>query len=318
MPIIFALGARLENLPLRDFQLNATKIANALRQIRSVLKVDGLACYFDPYLEAEALGCKREWNAHGSSGIVCPRFSDADDLRKKLNALDTLADDGHLRVACEVLRRLRIMLKDEPALMVSVAGPLTLAAQLVEAKGAMNAPSSAAPQDLVEFAAEVTASVSKILVESGADVVFLREVLPEISSEMEGWWASLIEPTINLVRFYEALPVLVLNVSGISERGRAAVFSRNWECLLCPALAEVGRWASLPKSTGVGVALRPEVFGADQPSTGLIASIREMIPDQRLTLLTSIGDVSEGVDLKGFTGTLAALRETLFMDSPTV
>ena len=40
MPILFSLGARLENLPLRDFQSNPTKIANALRQIRGVLKVD--------------------------------------------------------------------------------------------------------------------------------------------------------------------------------------------------------------------------------------------------------------------------------------
>ncbi|MGH3053909.1 MAG: hypothetical protein ACRDL7_02905, partial [Gaiellaceae bacterium] len=43
MPIIFSLGARLENLPLREYLSNPTKISNALRQIRSVLKVDGLA-----------------------------------------------------------------------------------------------------------------------------------------------------------------------------------------------------------------------------------------------------------------------------------
>ena len=37
MPIIFSLGSRLESLALRDFHSNPTKIANALRQIRSVL-----------------------------------------------------------------------------------------------------------------------------------------------------------------------------------------------------------------------------------------------------------------------------------------
>src|SRR5215831_8515381 len=56
VPIVFALGARVENLPLREFLTNPTKISNSLRQIRSRLKVDAVSCYFDPYLEVEALG----------------------------------------------------------------------------------------------------------------------------------------------------------------------------------------------------------------------------------------------------------------------
>src|SRR5450755_1084089 len=74
MPVIFSLGARLQNLELQTFMANPTKIVNALRQIRSVLKVDGLTCYFDPFLEAEALGCKREWRADGSCTITAPSF----------------------------------------------------------------------------------------------------------------------------------------------------------------------------------------------------------------------------------------------------
>ena len=67
MPIMFSIGARLANLPLRDFQSSPTKIANTLRQIRSVLKIDGLTCYFDPYLEVEALGCTRKWEGKRAS-----------------------------------------------------------------------------------------------------------------------------------------------------------------------------------------------------------------------------------------------------------
>ena len=65
LPIVFSLGARIENLPLRDFLLNPTKISNALRQIRTHLRSDGVTCYFDPFLEAEALGGALVWDAEG-------------------------------------------------------------------------------------------------------------------------------------------------------------------------------------------------------------------------------------------------------------
>src|SRR5882672_4161609 len=149
LPIIFSLGARLQNLPLRDFQSNPTKVVNALRQIHGVLRLDGVTCSFDPYLELEALGCAREWKADGSSVVTCPKFSDAADLRNKLKAPDTLPDQAPVHRACEVLRRLRALLTDEPALMVGVTGPLALAAQL----------SGSSDVDLLDFAAEVTGSV---------------------------------------------------------------------------------------------------------------------------------------------------------------
>src|SRR5271170_6375013 len=61
LPIVFSLGAKVENLPLREFLGHATNISNSLRQIRSHLRSDGVACYFDPYLEVEALGAVSHW-----------------------------------------------------------------------------------------------------------------------------------------------------------------------------------------------------------------------------------------------------------------
>src|SRR5438309_7397759 len=56
LPIVFSLGAKVENVPLGTFLGNPTKISSALRQMRTHLRSDGVACYFDPYLEVEALG----------------------------------------------------------------------------------------------------------------------------------------------------------------------------------------------------------------------------------------------------------------------
>src|SRR5262252_6228364 len=68
--ILFALGARVENLPLREFLTNPTKISNSLRQIRLRLRVDAVSCYFDPYLEVEALGGTLEWPSEQVAATV--------------------------------------------------------------------------------------------------------------------------------------------------------------------------------------------------------------------------------------------------------
>ncbi len=62
VPIVFALGAKIENLSFRAYLDNPTKISNSLRQIRAQLRTDGVACYFDPLLEMEALGGTPEWD----------------------------------------------------------------------------------------------------------------------------------------------------------------------------------------------------------------------------------------------------------------
>jgi hypothetical protein len=307
LPIIFALGARLENLPLRSFRSNPTKIANALRQIRRVLPVDGLTCYCDPCLEAEALGCPREWRADGSCDITPLSFSTTADLRDKMKAPDTLADQGSVPVACEVIRRLKLMLKDEPALMARVTGPLSLAAQLSSASGPSEG--SLPPRDLVEFASEVTAVVAKSFAEAGADVILIMEdSAPELSSEAVGWYASLLTPINNMLRFYEALPALV--TGKILETGLALLLERLGDNLhLCPLLttkAIVDCLIAHSKQKCIGVALPAEVFcGELQPFERISGGI---LSEPRLGLVTSTTDTPATADVKGLTRGLNALR----------
>src|SRR5215470_20243308 len=58
LPIVFALGQRIENIQTNAYLNNPTKIVSALRQVRNHLQVDGIACYADHHLEVEALGAK--------------------------------------------------------------------------------------------------------------------------------------------------------------------------------------------------------------------------------------------------------------------
>ena len=309
MPILFSLGARLENLPLRDFQSNPTKISNAMRQIRGVLKVDGLTCYYDPFLEAEALGCQREWQADGSGKLIPPSFTGLDDLREKLNPPDSVASQGRVPIACEVIQRLKVMLKDEPALAARVTGPLTLAGQLL----GKECDQSPLPAEMVEFAAEVTASVSKALLEAGADVILLTEnFLPEISSEEAASYNSLLTPIFNVIRFYEALPVFLL--TGGSECGASlrALLTSDWDCILCLGLAAAMNAVGELQGRNVGVALPGSIFDSNNLNSKELAdSIDGLTAQNHLILLTTAQDAPSNSDVGRITDVLGRFRTLL-------
>src|ERR1700740_577008 len=176
LPIVFSLGARIENLPLRDFLLNPTKISNALRQIRTHLRSDGVTCYFDPFLEAEALGGALAWDAEGQrASLHWPQPGETSDLPDGLRSPDEAVKSGRVPVAVEVIARLKPLVGGQSLLMAGCRGTFTLAALLTQSDDTNGnhdrAPSSAA----MEFAGEVAAAVARAFVEAGARAIFVCE-----------------------------------------------------------------------------------------------------------------------------------------------
>ena len=298
MPLIFSLGARLENLPLGTFVANPTKIVNALRQIRATFKVDGLACYFDPFLEIEALGGKLEWTSAGATLSSRPAVQNSESLCAQLGSPDHVLTKGRVPVAQEVLRRLKIMLKDEPALMIGVTGPLTLASQLG------NAPDP--PLPVTEFAVGITASLAKHFVEAGADVVFLIEntPLPEKLEECE-WWGNLLDPVINIIRFYEALPVLMLSW-GLGRESVQELTARNWECALCVNGTAIP--GSTTASYRTGLSLPHRLFQTEADLAELLAEVRRNAIELNADFLTTSADLPADADIKRVASVLEHFR----------
>jgi len=302
MPILFSLGARIENLTLENFQRNPTKISNALRQIRSVIEVDGLTCYFDPVLEMDALGLRREWQADGSWATSAPVIAEVDELRQKLNSPDSLENKGLIPVACDVLRRVKAIIKDEPALMIRVSGPITVARQLC---GEPVGSTSQFPQDLVQFSSEVTASVARTFAAAGADVILLAE---DLEAGLPGanfeWYSSLLAPVVNVVRFYEALPVLLLGK--ISQEMLHAVRAHVEDCVLCPTLtaAQVALSLEPHPRLSMAYALPIQAYQEQREAEALLTS--EVAA--KLSLLTSSQDVPAGCDPKKLAEGLKGLR----------
>jgi len=305
LPIVFSLGARIENLPLRNFLSNPTKISNALRQIRTHLHSDGVTCYFDPFLEVEAMGGALVWDAEGQQAALrWPQRGKTGDLPGGLRTPDEAAKSGRVPVAVEVIARLKPFVRDQSLLMAGVTGPFTLAALLTQAKGANGNLDRDPGTAAMDLAGEMTGAVARAFVEVGADVIFIREqVLPSLTAEIAAEWATRLATTINIVRFYEALPVLLLTCQDATSANCNLIAGQTWDCVLCVETRSespnrLGSFAALGP-TRLGVALLPAVFESDAANAeGATWSASPAILDLQPAVITTAGDVPASVDLK--------------------
>ena len=198
VPIVFSLGARLENLPLCTFLENATKISNSLRQIRGHLRSDGVACYFDPFLEAEALGGALKWTTDDRPPTLCwPEPSQRGELPSGLRSPEEAAKSGRVMVAAEVIRRLNALRRDDSLLMAGVTGPFTLAARILQVGDNDGLYREDLTDSAMELAAAVITRISAVFLEAGANLIFIQEdALPIFSAASCEEWATLLAPDI--------------------------------------------------------------------------------------------------------------------------
>jgi hypothetical protein len=304
LPIVFSLGAKMENLTLSAFLNNATKISNSMRQIRSHLRSDGVACYFDPYLEAEALGGVVEWNAETQRiALSWPEHSDKGELPEDLHSPEEAMKRGRVGVAIEVIRRLKSLQRDDSLLTAGVTGPFTLASRITQLE---HEPSLALPDAALEVGALMMTQVSAAYAEAGANVIFIQEDgLPRFSPEACDAWASSLAPALNIIRFYQALPVLQLTDSRSFAENREVIIHQHWDCVICPTVdvTEVRSTPVLQSSAMLrGVALPPESLLTEKAGDRDVDGILDyVISELRPAIVTTAGDVPVDTDMKQFT-----------------
>jgi hypothetical protein len=305
VPIVFALGARVENLPLRAFLANPTKISNALRQIRGALHSDGVSCYFDPLLEAEVLGGALEWTSEREAATVhWPAGSRPGQLPANLPSPEDATKRGRVPVALEVIRRLKALQREDSLLMAGVSGPFTLAARLTGLCGHPPLTREDLPDSALELASSTILHVSKAFAEAGANLVFLREeVLPILSAESSEEWALMLTPILNIIRFYQALPVLQSTNDRVFAGNSNVTLPFARECVVCPSL-EVMRSLSAETHGGepgptLGLGLPASAFQQNQQNDpGFDQLLRRVICDRRPAIVTTVDDVPPSTDLK--------------------
>jgi len=306
LPIVFSLGAKVENLKLPAFLANATKITNALRQIRTHLRSDGVACYFDPYLEAEALGATLQYPPDDQSPTLqWPQPAGSGELPENLRSSEDAAKTPRVTVAVEVIQRLKSLLRDEPLLLAGVTGPFTLAAHLLNLRPVDVPPREDFSEAALELAAATITQIATKFVEAGANVIFIQEsIFPVLSAEHCDAWAASLAPAFNIIRFYEALPVLLFSDEISFAANREVVFARNWDCILCPALnlsAASGAEIAPPLGcANIGFALPTAAFQPSATSTRENAAqwLHTIMMELRPVLVSTAGDVPASTDIK--------------------
>jgi hypothetical protein len=300
LPIVFSLGARIENVSLRNFLTNPTKISNALRQIRTHLRSDGITCYFDPYLEAEALGGVLDWESDSRRpSLRWPQPSQDGELPEGLCAPDETAKRGRVPIAVEVIRRLKPLVRDDFLLVAGVTGPLTLAAQLAQIQTGEPARKQSPPDSALNLAADVTPVVARALVEAGANVILIREELLPSSAAALADWSSRLASTINIVRFYDALPVLLLSPARPPANEIESVLREPWDAIVSVPVQAAASFTTERRATGYGISLPAAVFELDQSNAAqLTAELRKTIVEFHPALVTTTSDLPSTADLK--------------------
>jgi hypothetical protein len=146
--------------------------------------------------------------------------------------------------------------------------------------------------------------IASKFVEAGANVIFIQEdILPTLSVEYCEAWASSLAPVFNIIRFYEALPVLQITDSLSFDRNKQVLYEQNWDCILCPELAaSASRQSQIvppPTSANMGIALPPELFQRDRSAAeSFLQFLPTMIRELRPSIVTTARDVPVATDIK--------------------
>jgi len=304
LPIVFSPGARVENQPLPALLSNPTKICSAQRQLRGALRMDGYSCYFDSFLEVEALGATLQWEAADQlPAVQWPEGSESGEMPDDLRSPEEAVHAGRVPIAIEVLRRMKAMTRDDSILMAGVAGPFTLASRITQLHAGGAWRTQEMPESAVELAAALITQISGVFAEAGAGLIMIQEdVFPCLSQERFASWASALEQVFNVIRFYEALPVLQLPGDGFAANS-AEILPRSWDCVLSPSLRGIpSQLAEAPSewnSATLGLALPLETFQLDDSGLqGSSDSLRSMVAELRPVILTTAGDVPAATDMK--------------------
>jgi hypothetical protein len=201
-----------------------------------------------------------------------------------------------VRAAVEVIRRLNSLLRDEPLLMAGVSGPFTLAARLTGIDPGAMRQGQEPSEPALEVAAAVITKITSALVEAGANLIFIREdVLPPLSLNKCQNWASLLAPLFNIVRFYEALPVLQISGESATAENIEVMLQQPWDAVLCSASEEfIARAHGHGENLVLGCPVPLETLETSDSSGARYLELSGIKP----ALVTTDGDVPATADLK--------------------
>jgi hypothetical protein len=290
LPLIFSLAAKLEDIPLSTFVSNPTKIANNLVALYRRLHLDGVTCYYDLSIVAEALGCKVDWST-GSPQLERP------DRDAALNMLQQAArgvkQRGRFPIALEVVHRLQGTLHNGPVLVVGLPGPIRIAQQLF-GEGYLQelVEEEDAALDNFESLVEITISLAQAFCVAGTHLLYFDEL--DIPKEFISNWEDMMVALWKTVRFHGALPVLST-----------------------PQSIELLDWANAPVICKKPAMYEPEVaseaaFALALPTLGVLTTdASHLIHSRQCMLVFTDGEIPYQLEIQKLEQLVTAMRSLL-------
>ena len=286
VPLIFTLAAKLEDVPLSNFVVNPTKIANSLAAIHQRLRLDGVTCYFDLFLVAETLGCQLNLST-SPPALERPTRETA---LKMLQQRGDVKQRGRLPVALEVVHRLRGTLRNSPALVIGLPGPLRIAQQLFGQDVLRElAAGDDDALDSFETLVEITLSVAQAFCLAGTHLLYFDEL--DVPVEFLPEWQETMVAVWKTVRFHGALPVLS------TPQALQFVDPANAP-LLClkPAPGEQAPLSGMP-------------FALALPVTGeIFPDVSRWLRAKECALMTTDGEIPYQLEIQKLQQQVAAMR----------
>jgi hypothetical protein len=286
IPLIFTLAAKLEDVPLPNFMVNPTKITNGLVALYHRLLPDGITCYFDLLLLAEALGCQLNWQANS------PVF-ERPTREAALNMLQQPPRDikqrGRLPVALEVVHRVQVTLRNGPVLVVGLPGPLRIMEQLFGQDMWQDSTFQEDGRDSFERLVEIMLPIAQAFCLAGADLLYFNE--PTVPLELLSDWEAMMIALWKTIRFHGALPVL--------STPQPPHFEDQANAPLLCLKAALGEQTPLPE--------RP--FALALPVLGdAIPEASRWIQVKQCALVTTDGEIPYQLEIQKLEQRVAALR----------
>ena len=300
IPWVFSFGAELEGLSNSEFLEDPTKLSNALRSIHNYFQADGVVCYGDVSLLAEALGSRPP--SLNSTTVSEPLKKLPENFEE---SLEILPQAPRIAVALEVTKRLNILLP-ETLLLSVIPGPVTLACQLT----GQTVDEVCADSKLLGVASKAVLVLTKALGDAGIDLLIVHEnALPSLSqTEIYKQLRRSYIPIWNTAKFYEISPLLMLqewlpeNAEILHKLVSGVVYPANQ--LPANQTSSKSLAVSIPTSL---LEKAPEKIHEFLDSHG----VSNMIAASNLFLLTTDSEIPQDIHKEHMIRGIKALRDVL-------
>ena len=207
VPFFYGLAARVTQVPLKEMVYDPAYYAHSLEASHKLFQWDAIVNCYDSSIEAESCGCSVVWNGDLGEPNLVGEISDIRSLKP-----EQFLASGRIPIVLETTKRLMISLGREVAMVGVVSGPCALAGTLK-----LHCPlfEDALMQEHISQVGNLITKLVRALSELKVDSVFFREdIIGEgIWEEIEPYrdlFASTYRTLFNIVRFYNAYPVLVV------------------------------------------------------------------------------------------------------------